>query len=387
MTEEEARVASTGVGDLIADNGFVRSDLYLAGLLPDQDRVSDGDLAAVSADVEAILTNPVFALPLSRGGASYLGYVWGQWVLVDVDDEGRVSMVDVLDGYNTAVWLCEAGSAEACALRDAMDQKSRDEMRDLSTMTIVVLGLLPIVGSGVDAVDWLATCPASPVSVSCGLSTLAFVPGVPGLGRADDVASTAVRRAQDGAQVLRRGEALVVARPAVRIIGAFDAAHEQDQARRLAELLGGGEVTAFGNASRGVEGVVRRAGSTSEIAFSLKDFSNTPRMSNVLREIRRNSNQILGTPYRDVVLHAKLSDDFTAAEVSDFVMNGPLRWMPDEGVLQMIVFETSDGYVLVGRGGVVSTFTGPNAWVLAQEAASQGAQTASSASNAGTSVE
>jgi len=139
----------------------------------------------------------------------------------------------------------------------------------------------------------------------------------------------------------------------VTLKGAASAAHEPAQAIRFGQLEGGGEFAFLGNSSQGIEGFFTAKGSAERIPVSLKDFSGTGNLRNIIGRINKNANNIAAVGQAGkTVLFADLPQ-FTVNEVRTFVENGPLLRTPTEGVFQRLIFACKDGTVEVYAGGVV----------------------------------
>lgn len=138
----------------------------------------------------------------------------------------------------------------------------------------------------------------------------------------------------------------------VVIEGAADAAHETAQATRFASAEGGGRFRFLGNVSEGIEGFFRRTGASQEIPVSLKDFTATGKIRNILGRINKNAAHVVSAGHGGrTVLHARVSA--TVDEMVAFVEGGPLSRMPAEGTFQRMIFECTDGIVEVTVAGVV----------------------------------
>jgi hypothetical protein len=206
MTEAEASRSAASVFQL-ANDGRLFPDVF--SQLGITQRYStgynQGDVATLFANyVTPTLSNPVASFPFG-GGATYLGLVDGQFVQVEVDLQGQVTNVLRPDDYTVASYLCGAGRADGCTVRDAMDERARQEMNVAGSVLEAFVGLTPVVGTGLDIRDIVTTCPSSPLSFDCGAAVLAIIPGVPGLGRADEVvdATRAAERVGDAAEGAR----------------------------------------------------------------------------------------------------------------------------------------------------------------------------------------
>lgn len=137
--------------------------------------------------------------------------------------------------------------------------------------------------------------------------------------------------------------------PNVEIRGVADAAHEAEQARRLGRLEGGGEFDFLGNNSQGIEGFWTPTNG-SPIPTSLKDFSATTNLRNIIGRINVNANQVQAAGHGgNALLHVTLRQ--SSDEVLDFINNGPIRNMPNEGVFSRLLFETADGTIEVTSAG------------------------------------
>ncbi|MEQ1507719.1 MAG: RHS repeat-associated core domain-containing protein, partial [Myxococcota bacterium] len=134
--------------------------------------------------------------------------------------------------------------------------------------------------------------------------------------------------------------------------GQFDQAHEVFQARRLGVIEGGGEFRGLGNSSQGIEGYFIPEGGGPKIPVSLKDFTETGRLSNVIGRINVNAAQIRAAGHTggDVVLHARVSA--SPDELERFVRGGPLANMAGEGTFSRLIFDAGDAVIEVSRQGV-----------------------------------
>jgi hypothetical protein len=85
----------------------------------------------------------------------------------------------------------------------------------MGSLLVGMVGVTPVLGTGLDIHDIIVTCPSDPLSFDCGGALLGVIPGVPGLARADDVVD-ATRTAErlddavDGAGDLAGDSARVV---------------------------------------------------------------------------------------------------------------------------------------------------------------------------------
>lgn len=137
--------------------------------------------------------------------------------------------------------------------------------------------------------------------------------------------------------------------PHVEIRGVADAAHEAEQARRLGRIEGGGEFEFLGNNSQGIEGFWRPTNGPA-VPTSLKDFSSTGNLRNIIGRINVNANQVQAAGHGgNALLHVTLRQ--SSDEVLDFINNGPIRNMPNEGVFSRLLFETADGTIEVTSAG------------------------------------
>lgn len=183
MTPEAAAAATSGVVDLVAD-GFVGVDLL------ERFHVVEFGKTPGATDLETFrnevvtpaLTNPLAVLVFPDGHSEYLGYVDGSLVFVDVTKDGRVSAVRVPNDYDAAVFLCAAGRASGCAVRDAMDARSRREIAQLEAVTTTALSFFPVVGTALDVLTLVQTCPADPASFDCAMAVASLLPEVPQIG-------------------------------------------------------------------------------------------------------------------------------------------------------------------------------------------------------------
>jgi hypothetical protein len=188
MTDAEAYQASTSVYRMVADGWIAWDQLQALGILArDNYRPTEGDAATlVAIYVAPVLSNPVSSFPFGDG-AAYLGLVDGRWVLVEAGRDGEVKGVTLPDVYTVASYLCHAGRAEACAVRDRMDERARQDMAAAQGLFLGMVGLTPVVGTVLDIGDIITNCPSNPASFDCAAAAMSIVPGVPGVGRADEV--------------------------------------------------------------------------------------------------------------------------------------------------------------------------------------------------------
>ena len=163
-----------------------------------------------------------------------------------------------------------------------------------------------------------------------------------------DNALGVLRRNQDGD--------LIVSFPAdgieVVVRGTPDYQHELDQ---IVEFMhhegGGGRFDFLGRSSQGIEGFFIPPGTTRRVPISLKGFQITGKLRNLLRRINDNADNVRRAGHAgDAVLFAQV--DFTANEVAAFARNGPIANMPSEGVFSQLIFQATDGFVVVTADGV-----------------------------------
>jgi hypothetical protein len=139
----------------------------------------------------------------------------------------------------------------------------------------------------------------------------------------------------------------------VTLEGVADAAHEAAQATRFGQMEGGGRFRFLGNSSQGIEGFFTPSGSQLEIPVSLKDFSSTGNLRNILQRINRNAAQVSAAGYAGrTVLHATVRQT-TVEQMEAFIGGGPLQRMASEGTFTRLVFECSDGIVEIAASGVL----------------------------------
>lgn len=133
--------------------------------------------------------------------------------------------------------------------------------------------------------------------------------------------------------------------------GSADAAHEGAQAIRFGMEEGGGQFHFSGGSRQGVEGVFHPEAGGSFLV-SLKDFSGTGRMSNLIGRINANANQIRAAgDAGNVVLHAHVPQ-FNAAELATFIQRGPIGKMAGRRRLQSTPVRRCGGIVEVTAAGV-----------------------------------
>lgn len=132
----------------------------------------------------------------------------------------------------------------------------------------------------------------------------------------------------------------------VTITGTPDYPHEGTQGTRFASLEGGGNLRFLGDSSQGIEGYFTPNGSTTPIPFSLKNFSDTGRMTNLISRINRNADKILPADAGKTILHASVPQ-FNADDMIEFIENGPIRRMATEGKFQKLLFDCENRVVIV----------------------------------------
>jgi hypothetical protein len=138
----------------------------------------------------------------------------------------------------------------------------------------------------------------------------------------------------------------------VTITGTADALHEEEQARRLGEILGGGEFQFFGNSSQGVEGMFHPTGGANGVPFSMKLFHDSDSLLSILREIRRNSNAILSAGSKGAIFYGEPTR-FTVAQLAEFAKNGPLlKNIIHDGAFIKIILKGSDGVIEITVNGI-----------------------------------
>jgi RHS repeat-associated protein len=166
--------------------------------------------------------------------------------------------------------------------------------------------------------------------------------------------STAARNREIAESVEQAGQwaSLVRMAATVTIVGTPDADHEKAQVKRFGQLVGGGEMEFFGDAQPGVEGEFTPTGSNESFPLSLKDFTQTGKMGNVIGRINDNANKVANAGYAgNAVLHAETTQ-WDAESFMNFVEGGPIKNMPFEGVFERLYFNCSDGIVVVDGSGV-----------------------------------
>lgn len=130
--------------------------------------------------------------------------------------------------------------------------------------------------------------------------------------------------------------------------GKPDVGHEWAQSNRMGRSEGGGgRVEWFGDNSKGVEGLWHPRGGGEPIPFSLKDFSATGRLANIVKRISRNASKAEAAGHRGGVLYVTVRQ-WRVAEVKAFVEGGPVARVPSEGVFTRIIFECGDGTFAIG---------------------------------------
>jgi hypothetical protein len=123
-------------------------------------------------------------------------------------------------------------------------------------------------------------------------------------------------------------------------------------AQRLGELRGGGTFEFLGNSSQGIEGFFTPLSGQGRTPVSLKDFSGTGRMANLIGRINVNARQVSAAGHAGpTVLYAK-TPQFSVLQLADFARKGPLGRMGTEGTFSQIIFECSDGQVTIDATGV-----------------------------------
>lgn len=196
MTETESYQAAASVYGLFGDGRLSWDVLHQLGIIGFGEPFDEADTATfVSLVVTPTLSNPVTSFHWWNG-ATYLSIINGKWVQVEVDLQGNVTNVILPDEYTVASYLCHGGRADGCAVRDQMDERARQEMALGGAILEGIIGLTPFAGTVVDIKDIFVNCPSNPLSFDCGAAMVAMIPGVPGVGRADEVV--------DGAQAIRR---------------------------------------------------------------------------------------------------------------------------------------------------------------------------------------
>lgn len=139
----------------------------------------------------------------------------------------------------------------------------------------------------------------------------------------------------------------------VTLEGVADAAHEAAQVTRFGQMEGGGHFQFLGKSSQGIEGFFTPSGSRLKIPVSLKDFSSTGNVRNILQRINRNATQVRAAGYAGrTVLHATVRQT-SVEQMVTFISGGPLLRMPSEGIFSRLVFECSDGIVEITASGLV----------------------------------
>ena len=161
-----------------------------------------------------------------------------------------------------------------------------------------------------------------------------------------------------GIHTRAEGGDLVVSFPAdgveVVVRGTADYDKEVDQIVGFMRHRGGGSFEFLGDASEGIEGFYLPPGSTQRVPVSLKGFDNAGRLANLIGRINVNASKVRAAGHAgSTVLYARVN--FTAEEVADFVRNGPMANMPNEGVFSRLVFQATDGVVEVTPSGVTIT--------------------------------
>ena len=137
----------------------------------------------------------------------------------------------------------------------------------------------------------------------------------------------------------------------ISVEGTPDTPEELPQSIRLAELEGGGTIKFLDGIPQGIEGYFVPSGGTIGKPFSLKNFSKTGKLRNIIGRINDNKDNIQKVGITDPVLLRIEMTQFSAAEIKNFVDNGPIKNMPLEGVFEKIYFDASDGTVVVDSTG------------------------------------
>jgi hypothetical protein len=128
--------------------------------------------------------------------------------------------------------------------------------------------------------------------------------------------------------------------------------HELAQATRFARAEGGGHFRFPEKLSQGIDGFFTPKGTTRKIPVSLKDFTGTNNIRNIIGRINVNSRMVEAAGHHgSAILHARVKA--TAREMAAFAKGGPLAKIPSEGVFQRLIFECSDGIVEVTTSRII----------------------------------
>ena len=136
----------------------------------------------------------------------------------------------------------------------------------------------------------------------------------------------------------------------VTVTGTFDSMREQQDAVKFALRMGGGNVHGPRKKNQGIDFIFTPKGSNDQIPVSLKNWSKTGRMENMLQKINHNADKIKSAGYKNAVLNADVPQ-WTSEDILNFVQNGPIEHMPSEGVFKTLYFNCSDGTVVVDADG------------------------------------
>jgi hypothetical protein len=367
VSPEYARTLHDAVPDGSLTDGAVASVRRFAGHIEDiiaSVTTSPGHLDEVAgeyaqairdhmAEIVGVIAGFVAAEALSAFLASTptgVGQIVAVMIQLTLALLGAAGMATAIVGavQHADRWLRQAWTANGNPARIA--EASRNFLRMLVDIAMAVLAYLGVRGNTARAAAITSSMPTA-------LPALAVVGGgrLPGAGAGTAVATgvpgpagplgTAVAMSQHGDE----GGG---SQPEVVIEGTADAAHEAAQATRFGRAEGGGTFRFLGNSSQGIEGFFRRLGQTLDIPVSLKDFTGTGRLRNIIGRINVNAAQVTSAGHAGrTVLHARVAA--TAEEMMAFARSGPLARMPQEGVFQRMIFECSDGIVEVSATGIV----------------------------------
>jgi uncharacterized protein YukE len=136
----------------------------------------------------------------------------------------------------------------------------------------------------------------------------------------------------------------------VILAGSFASPEEEQQASRFTQRMGGGEFEGLG-LQQGIDGIYTPEGSDEEIPVSLKDWSGTGKKRYMIGNINRNAAEIQEAGFKGAILDVDVPQ-WTSADMQNFVQNGPIKNMPSEGVYKSLIFNCSDGTVIVDANGV-----------------------------------
>src|SRR5579871_3391934 len=148
-----------------------------------------------------------------------------------------------------------------------------------------------------------------------------------------------------------RANAAACPRPAT-IVGRPDEPHEGPQLLRFLQLMDGGEEFEFHPRAQGIEGIYTPAGGGRPIPLSMKDYTRSGSFTHLIGDLNQNARKISATPHAgEVWLYANAPSGVTSQRMFDFIHGGPIVRMPSEGAFKVLLFQCSDGVVVVTRSG------------------------------------